>query len=62
MLSALRRGPRGITVNAVAPGYVLADMNAWLIDNPDGQREASSNDDVRWNTGQTLDASGGTVL
>jgi len=43
VLSALRRGPRGITVNAVAPGYVLADMNAWLIDNPDGQREASSN-------------------
>ncbi|MFC6010804.1 SDR family oxidoreductase [Nocardia lasii] len=36
-------GPRGITVNAVAPGYVLTDMNAWLIDNPDGQREASSN-------------------
>ncbi|WP_194813651.1 SDR family oxidoreductase [Nocardia sp. XZ_19_385] len=36
-------GPRGITVNAVAPGYVLTDMNAGLIDNPDGQREASSN-------------------
>lgn len=36
-------GRRGITVNAVAPGYVLTDMNAWLIDNPDGQREASSN-------------------
>ncbi|MFD8098888.1 SDR family oxidoreductase [Nocardia fluminea] len=36
-------GSRGITVNAVAPGYVLTDMNAWLIDNPDGQREASSN-------------------
>lgn len=43
MLSALRRGPRGITVNAVAPGYVVTDMNAWLIDNPDGQREVSSN-------------------
>ncbi|MEV4206153.1 SDR family oxidoreductase [Nocardia salmonicida] len=83
MLSALRRGPRGITVNAVAPGCVLADTNAWLIDNPDGQREASSNvalgrvghpadiadivsylvsDDARWIIGQTLDASGGTVL
>ena len=36
-------GPRGITVNAVAPGYVVTDMNAWLIDNPDSQREASSN-------------------
>ncbi|WKG13073.1 SDR family oxidoreductase [Nocardia sp. PE-7] len=36
-------GPRGITVNAVAPGYVVTDMNAWLIDNPEGQREASSN-------------------
>lgn len=36
-------GSRGITVNAVAPGYVLTDMNAWLIDNPDGQREAAAN-------------------
>ncbi|WP_330181644.1 SDR family oxidoreductase [Nocardia sp. NBC_01503] len=36
-------GPRGITVNAVSPGFTLTDMNAALIDNPDGQREASAN-------------------
>lgn len=36
-------GPRGITVNAVSPGFTLTDMNAALIDNPDGQAEASAN-------------------
>ncbi|RMI29626.1 SDR family oxidoreductase [Nocardia stercoris] len=36
-------GARGITVNAVAPGYVLTDMNAWLVGNPAGQAEAAAN-------------------
>ncbi|MFH8406576.1 glucose 1-dehydrogenase [Streptomyces sp. NPDC018019] len=35
-------GPRGITVNAVAPGVVDTDMNAgWLRDNPEAWRTSS---------------------
>ncbi|MBP2340735.1 NAD(P)-dependent dehydrogenase (short-subunit alcohol dehydrogenase family) [Saccharothrix coeruleofusca] len=36
-------GPRGITVNTVAPGAVDTDMNAdWLRDNPDSQAAVSA--------------------
>ncbi|MDP4097118.1 SDR family oxidoreductase [Paenibacillus sp. P96] len=27
-------GPRGITINAIAPGYVATDMNAGMLDDP----------------------------
>jgi len=36
-------GPRGITVNNVAPGFIDTDVNAdWLRDNPEGQAYAAS--------------------
>ncbi|MEU8775086.1 SDR family oxidoreductase [Streptomyces sp. NPDC048606] len=36
-------GPRGITVNSVAPGIVDTDVNAgWLRDNPQAQEHAAS--------------------
>ena len=40
---ALQLGPRGITVNAVAPGVVLTDMTAsWLKDNEAAAAEVAS--------------------
>ena len=39
---ALQLGPRGITVNAVAPGVVLTDMTAsWLKDNEAAAKEVA---------------------
>ncbi len=36
-------GPRGITVNTVAPGFVYTDMNAsWLHGNPEAEAAASA--------------------
>jgi NAD(P)-dependent dehydrogenase (short-subunit alcohol dehydrogenase family) len=36
-------GPRGITVNSVAPGIVDTDVNAgWLRGNPEAERQAAS--------------------
>jgi NAD(P)-dependent dehydrogenase (short-subunit alcohol dehydrogenase family) len=38
----LQLGPRGITVNAVAPGVVLTDMTAsWLKDNEAAAKEVA---------------------
>ncbi|MFF3669744.1 SDR family oxidoreductase [Microtetraspora malaysiensis] len=31
-------GARGITVNAVAPGPTVTDMNPWMLDNPEVQQ------------------------
>lgn len=31
-------GPRGITINAIAPGYVATDMNAGMLQDPDGRK------------------------
>lgn len=76
--------PRGITVNAVAPGLVDTDMNAgWLRVSEESRAQAAAasafgrvgapedvadvvafvaSDDARWVTGQTLDATGGSLL
>ncbi|MGW4967542.1 SDR family oxidoreductase [Nonomuraea sp. NPDC004186] len=35
-------GARGITVNAVAPGPTVTDMNPWMIDNPQVQQMVGS--------------------
>ncbi|WP_049559972.1 SDR family NAD(P)-dependent oxidoreductase [Nonomuraea sp. SBT364] len=40
---AKQLGPRGITVNNVAPGIIDTDINAsWLRDNPEGEAHAAS--------------------
>ncbi len=40
---AAELGPRGITVNTVAPGFVHTDMNAnWLHGNPEAEAAASA--------------------
>ncbi|MET7465146.1 SDR family oxidoreductase [Nonomuraea sp. NPDC005501] len=35
-------GERGITVNAVAPGPTVTDMNPWMLDNPEVQQLVGS--------------------
>jgi NAD(P)-dependent dehydrogenase (short-subunit alcohol dehydrogenase family) len=35
-------GGRGITVNAVAPGPTLTDMNPWMLDDPEVQQAVGS--------------------
>ncbi|MEV1176720.1 SDR family oxidoreductase [Nonomuraea sp. NPDC049784] len=35
-------GARGITVNAVAPGPTVTDMNPWMLDNPEVQQMVGS--------------------
>jgi 3-oxoacyl-[acyl-carrier protein] reductase len=75
-------GPRGITVNSVAPGVVDTDIAAWLADPQLRERTAAmsafhrigdpadiadvvaflASPDARWVTGQTIDATGGTLL
>lgn len=39
---ALLVGPRGITVNAVAPGPTVTDMNPWMLGNPQVQEMVGS--------------------
>lgn len=75
-------GPRGITVNAVAPGVVDTEAAAWLADAELRAQAAAlsafnrvgepadiagivaflASDDARWITGQTIDATGGSLL
>ncbi|WP_276356129.1 SDR family oxidoreductase [Cohnella caldifontis] len=35
---ASQLGPRGITINAIQPGFVATDMNAGMLGDPDGYR------------------------
>ncbi|MCK2213390.1 SDR family oxidoreductase [Actinomadura sp. ATCC 31491] len=39
-------GGRGITVNAVAPGPTVTDMNPWMLDDPEVQRAVGSGNAV----------------
>ena len=39
-------GGRGITVNAVAPGPTVTDMNPWMLDNPEVQQMVGSGNAV----------------
>lgn len=75
-------GPRGITVNAVAPGVVDTDITAWLADAGLRTQAAAlsafnrvgeptdiagivaflASGDADWITGQTIDATGGSLL
>ncbi|MET7304585.1 SDR family oxidoreductase [Embleya sp. NPDC005575] len=79
---ALELGPRGITVNSVAPGVVDTDLTSWLADPQLRAQTAAmsafhrlgaaadiadvvsflASPDARWVTGQTIDATGGTLL
>jgi 3-oxoacyl-[acyl-carrier protein] reductase len=42
LLLAKQLGSRGITVNALAPGVIDTDMNAYMLGNPEGRAFAAS--------------------
>ena len=42
LLLTKQLGPRQITVNALAPGVIDTDMNAYMLGNPEGRAFAAS--------------------
>lgn len=62
-------GPRGITVNVIAPGAIETDFGGGLVrDNPEFNKQVAAmiaaflSDENRWINGQRIEVSGGMNL